>query len=101
MADLLSRTITPPMTIMMHESIWRSAIFDRKVGFGGTYLVSNNKNNTEVITGETRPSVIVAAISRPLAAAATVQPMNSDIRRCTIKIPLFNQNMWAWTCCQV
>jgi hypothetical protein len=40
------------------------------------------------IAQKMRASVIVATISRPLAASATIEPTNSEAMMCPINIPL-------------
>src|SRR5690242_5734915 len=87
LADLHSRTITPPMTMAIESLNWITTD-GRKKAPSGQCLATDTRNPTPLSAPQTRPSVIVATISLLLAAVATTQPTSSDRRRLPIQIPL-------------
>jgi len=91
MADLISRTITPPMTIM-HEPLkcW-TMIAGKSAGSTGLCMATDIQNSAAVITKETKLRAIVLIISLPLVAIPTIHPMISAPNKLPIRTTFFNQ----------
>jgi hypothetical protein len=78
------RTITPPTTIANQSAVSHGSHTHVVTSFP---LAANRNTEATVIAQRTRPSVIVATISLPLASHATTHPTNIDAMTCPIAIP--------------
>jgi hypothetical protein len=94
---LIFRTIPPPMTIMIEPLSGLISCRGRK----GPCLADQTKDNPIAGTERTKANVMAATISLPLTAIATIQPMDSDKRRCPTKSPYIIKRIRACACDQV
>ena len=82
------RTISPPMTIANQSAKYHGSIQRMKA----CPVDTHTKAAAPVIAERTRPSIMVATISLPLAAIATTHPTNIDAITCPIAIPSVAKN---------